>query len=192
MNNATCIPVHAFSARSQQGMSLVELMVAVTVFSIGILAVANLQISGIRHTQMAALRVEATLAAHAMIEEMRANRLARTDHSFPYQSYAAEDDPTSISASTTCYQDNSDCSSDEIANLSLKRWLEGLADNLPEGRGIVCQDNSPGDATESDWGCSRPSSRYVVKVGWREQNPPGSNERRSWQFVEVEVEIDAL
>lgn len=192
MHNAVRIPSRAFPAHRQHGMSLVELMVAVTVFSIGMLAVANLQISGIRHTAMAALRVEATLAAHAIIEEMRANKAARLEHADPYQTYLGVDDPAAISVAATCYADDADCSSDQISQLRLKSWLLKVEDNLPSGKGIVCADDSPGDATNSDWGCSGGGSRYVVKVGWRERNVPGSNTVWSWQFVEVEVEVGSL
>ena len=189
------IPPGAFPARRQHGMSLVELMVAVSVFSIGMLAVASLQISGLRHTQMAAYRVDATLAAHALIEEMRANQLNK-DQSTPYnhyRGYTTANSSSDISAADVgCYADDTDCTHDAIAALNAKRWLEGLEDNLFNGRGIVCYDSTPNDATQSDWNCDDSSERLVVKVGWNEQNPPGSNRRRSWQFVEVEVELDSL
>ena len=188
------IPPGAFPARRQHGMSLVELMVAVSVFSIGMLAVASLQISGLRHTQMAAYRVDATLAAHALIEEMRANRL-NGDQRHPYRHYrnhTREDSSGDISADVDCYADDTDCTHDAIAALNAKRWLEGLEDNLFDGRGIVCYDSTPNDATQSDWNCDGSGERLVVKVGWNEQNPPGSNRRRSWQFVEVEAELDSL
>ncbi len=58
---------------TQQGMSLLEVMIAVLVLGIGLLGVAALQSSGVRNVQSAHERTVATLVAHSLGENMRAN-----------------------------------------------------------------------------------------------------------------------
>jgi len=59
--------------RQQAGLSLVEVLVAVVLLSIGLLGLAGLQASGIRVGQSSTHRSQAAQLAHDMIERMRAN-----------------------------------------------------------------------------------------------------------------------
>lgn len=176
--------------RRQQGMTLVEVMVAVTVFSVGLLAVASLQISGLRHTQIASQRMEATLAAISMVENMRANKHARAGN---FQHYRGQDRPSAVTDRTACLDDGTDCSSQEIAEFHLRRWLERVDGRLYRGRGQVCVDASPNDLVRTsskvvDWACDGVGDTLVVKLSWREINPPGSQDRFSWESLEMPVE----
>ncbi len=58
---------------SQRGFSLVEVLVAVVLLSIGLLGLAKLQFWGVRHTGSAYFRTQATQIANEMVERMRAN-----------------------------------------------------------------------------------------------------------------------
>jgi type IV pilus assembly protein PilV len=58
------------------GFSLVEVLVAVLVLSIGLLGLAALQIAGVRANDSAQLRTEATLAASDIADRMRADPAA--------------------------------------------------------------------------------------------------------------------
>lgn len=58
------------------GFSLVEVLVAVLVLSIGLLGLAALQIAGVRANDSAQLRTEATLAAYDVADRLRANPTA--------------------------------------------------------------------------------------------------------------------
>ncbi|QBL10202.1 type IV pilus modification protein PilV [Rheinheimera sp. D18] len=61
------------SLKTQRGVSLLEVMIAVLVLGIGLLGVAALQSSGVRNVQSAHERTVATLVAHSLGENMRAN-----------------------------------------------------------------------------------------------------------------------
>jgi len=56
-----------------RGFSLVEVLVAVVLLSIGLLGLAKLQFWGVRHTGSAYFRTQATQIANEMVERMRAN-----------------------------------------------------------------------------------------------------------------------
>ncbi|MDX1678497.1 type IV pilus modification protein PilV [Arsukibacterium sp.] len=62
--------------KSQRGFSLLEVMIAVLVLGIGLLGTAALQSSGVRNVQSAHERTVATLVAHSLGENMRANAAA--------------------------------------------------------------------------------------------------------------------
>ena len=55
------------------GFSLVEVLVAVVLLSIGLLGLAKLQFWGVRHTGSAYFRTQATQIANEMVERLRAN-----------------------------------------------------------------------------------------------------------------------
>ena len=75
---------HHFSKQNaiackQQGFSMVELLVAMLIFSIGLLGIASLQVTGMRMTRDAELIGQASLLASTMAEKIRSNASAIND-----------------------------------------------------------------------------------------------------------------
>lgn len=62
--------------RQSRGFTLVEMLIALIVLSIGLLGVAALQISSLRSNGSAASRSQATLLAYEIVDRMRANQVA--------------------------------------------------------------------------------------------------------------------
>jgi type IV pilus assembly protein PilV len=60
----------AFSKSTQQGVVLIEAMVAILIFSLGVLAVAGLQASMIKNTSDSKYRADASYYAQQMIGQM--------------------------------------------------------------------------------------------------------------------------
>lgn len=65
-----------FGCRASAGFSLVEVLVALVILSIGLLGLAGLQTRGVRDNHGAYLRTQATLSAKDLVDRMRANRSA--------------------------------------------------------------------------------------------------------------------
>ena len=61
------------SRNKQHGFTLLEVMIALLVLSIGLLGLAALQTTGLRSNQMATMRTLATQIAYDMTDRMRAN-----------------------------------------------------------------------------------------------------------------------
>jgi type IV pilus assembly protein PilV len=60
-------------ANKQHGFSMIELLVALLIFSIGLLGIASLQVTGMRMTRDAELMGRASLYVSSMAERIRAN-----------------------------------------------------------------------------------------------------------------------
>jgi type IV pilus assembly protein PilV len=64
------------SRKSAAGFTLVEVLVALVVLSIGLLGIASLQVSSLRWNHGASKRSQATLLAYDILDRMRANPIA--------------------------------------------------------------------------------------------------------------------
>ncbi len=149
-----------------EGFTLLEVLIAMLVFAIGLLGVAGLQAAGMRFVQGSQFRGVALAQAESMVERMRANPravIAGDYHMGTRQTNAAKD----------C--DIVACSPAELANFDLVVWEQGTAEDtsgantsvLPQGTGLVCR----GEA-RADWTCETLSDTkpfYTVNLRWVER-----------------------
>ncbi|HFA60255.1 MAG TPA: type IV pilus modification protein PilV [Rhodospirillales bacterium] len=103
--------------RTHTGVSLVEVLVALLVLSIGLLGLANLQLTAIRNAHSAHMRSQASILAQDILDRIRANRANATAYNIALSDAA----PTGAS----------------VAEKDLKAWLDSLASSLPQGDGAV-------------------------------------------------------
>ena len=122
----------------QKGLSLIEVMIALAVFSFGLLALAALMASGLKYNTSALHRSYATSQAYDMADRLRATRQGLVDGVY-----------NSLSASSTvlnCGRFGSDsvinCDSGEMAQYDVSDWNNANADLLPEGTGTVSLESS--------------------------------------------------
>jgi type IV pilus assembly protein PilV len=66
------------SKAKQRGVSLLEVLIAVLVLSIGLLGLAALQTQALKNAESSLQRTQATILAYAMLDALRANRNAAT------------------------------------------------------------------------------------------------------------------
>lgn len=148
-----------------QGFSLIEVLVAVLVFSLGILGFISLQIKSIQAGQVAYYRSQATNLASDIIERVRANSTVAA-------SYAGTD--TAV-VSSCDVSDAAGCSPSDMVNSDLNGWQFLLSNNLPSGLGIVCLDSTPYDGTPTAPLCDGVGSSYVAKIWWDESKTGNKN-----------------
>ena len=101
------------------GFSLLEVLVALVVLSIGLLGLAALQITGLKNNQSAYYRTSATVMAYDMADRMRLNRTVA--QSGGYNLAIADNAPGGTSLADT----------DRID------WLNNIAAALPVGDGAI-------------------------------------------------------
>jgi len=116
------------SLKNNRGFTLVEVLVAVVILSIGLLAVAGMQTTSLRGGNNALYRSQAVLGAEDILDRMRANRAAALNGAYDIALTASA--PTSPAT---------------LANEDLAEWKNTLAINLPSGDGSV--DVAAGEAT---------------------------------------------
>ncbi len=65
---------HLSKKHRSRGFTLLEVLVAMVVLSVGLLGLSGLQTSSLRNNHSAFLRSQATLVSNDIIDRMRANR----------------------------------------------------------------------------------------------------------------------
>lgn len=109
-----------------QGFSLVEVLVALLVLSIGLLGLAALQTTSLQYNTGSYLRTQATFLAYDIIDRMRANSAAVVD-----ADGTGYDQPTSTAISFTVNCGVSSCTSAEMANYDVRKWYDRAVVALP-------------------------------------------------------------
>lgn len=103
----------------RRGFSLIEVMIALLVTSVGLLGLAALQVSAMKYNHNAYLRSQATYLAKDMAERMRANRTAALGGEYDLAFGAAAP------------------GSGSLANDDVSAWVGNVGNALPGGQGAV-------------------------------------------------------
>lgn len=158
---------------SQSGFTLMEVLIAVLVLSVGLLGLAGLQARSLRENHSAMLRSQATILAYGMADRMRANYESATVH-FSDGYY---NNPTPAN-NTACYTSGStSCTSQVLAAYDVYQWQAELAKYLPNGQGVICIDSTPDDGTSAsnpkcDGSATGGVDLYAIKVWWTDSRNP--------------------
>jgi type IV pilus assembly protein PilV len=128
----------------QGGFTLLEVLIALLVLSIGLLGLAALQTTGLRSNQMASMRTLATQFAYEITDRMRANPDGVGDSEYVITTAQA---PAATSATGTALND-------------LTAWRNNVA-RLPNGTSSISQCD-----TGTVPAC--PQLTHVVTVFWDE------------------------
>lgn len=102
-----------------KGLTLIEVLVAVLILSIGLLGLAGLQTLSLRSNHSAYLRSQATILAYDIADRMRANRQPALSGSY---NIALKSTPATGSS---------------IAAIDLQEWKLALGALLPSGDGSI-------------------------------------------------------
>jgi type IV pilus modification protein PilV len=133
------------SIQTTRGATLLEVMIALMIFSIGMLGLAALQVTGLRETGNSEKRTQATLVANDIIERMRSNITATTAGDYAAVNYAAIDCATP--PATYCEDDESSaataCSTTQMATFDAQLVYCQANKRLPSGSlSVACTDNA--------------------------------------------------
>ena len=156
--------------RRNQGFTLIEVLIAIVIFSIGLLGIASLQIAGMRFTHGSQLRSVATLKAETMADLMRANE-------FGVRNGFYNMGPTAMPTSFPTDCSTTVCAAQARATFDLVTWnqttggqpLQANSQVLPQGVGMVCRDSTPNDGTPGAWACDGLGNVFAIKIQWQER-----------------------
>lgn len=127
MNRRTSNYLSRFRLRRSEGLTLIEVLVALIVLSVGILGLATLQTASLTFNTSASQRTQATILAYDMADKMRANRQAALagDYDIAFQNPPPAC-AAPIAAGTVAAQD-------------ISSWRMALACRLPQATGSIAR-----------------------------------------------------
>ena len=132
----------------QKGLTLIEVMIALAVFSFGLLALAALMASGLKYNTSALHRSYATSQAYDMADRMRANRIGLAH----YNSLSG------IGIDPDCFETKTEtetgCTPKEMAQYDAWQWNRDNLRLLPEGTGTISLESSHPDI-------------YAITISWK-------------------------
>lgn len=144
----------------QRGVSLIEVLVAIAIFSVGVLGIALMQIKGSQFSKQAGARTVAVLQARSLADAMRANPAGvyglagnTGDLSGSYYKY----DGTAAPDSSSC----ADVACKQAAN-DLNNWLTELKAGTATPVASVQPNPNAGTLT--------------IKVSWKAMSPGVTND----------------
>lgn len=117
-----------------QGFTLLEVMVALLVLSIGLLGLAMLQATNLQFNTDAYTRTQATLFAYDIIDRMRANPTGTTNNLYKVLNnteYDAKKAAYGTCIGSGCNCDASACDYTNLATYDLGKWYEMHDKYLP-------------------------------------------------------------
>ncbi|MBI4755379.1 MAG: type IV pilus modification protein PilV [Betaproteobacteria bacterium] len=157
------------STNRQRGISLIEILVAIVILSIGLLGVAGLQLMSIKGVGSSAARTTAAQLAGDMIERIRSNLAAPENGAPDYLNAALY---TTSGSAVDCF--TVACNAADAVRSQARQWMQKLAVALPSGSGIVCRDSTPNDGVPGATACDNVATApYVVKVWWDDRQRSG-------------------
>ncbi len=167
----------AFTRRSEQGFTLIEVMIAVLVLSIGLLGLAGLQVTALQNNQGSFMRSQATALAYDLADRMRANVLGTISGNY---------NPADAAVTANCAT-TTGCSPQEMAQTDLQDWLTSITTYLPLGEGFVCIDSTPSDgANATNPACDGVGTQFAIKIWW-DENKDGAITTTATNMERLEI-----
>lgn len=149
----------------RNGFTLLEVLIALLVFSLGLLGMAGLLAVSVRTNHGAYLRTQATFLAQSMADRMRANMLGVWNLAYN----GTYDSTTTGNSGTTCLGATS-CGWAAVAARDQMIWSNQLASFLPNPSAtITC--TTTGTAPTADLLVERPpyNGQCTIAMSWNER-----------------------
>ncbi len=158
------MPIRSLAYKIQKGVTLIEVLVALLVLSIGLLGVASLQLYGLRYNQSAYLRSQATILAYDIVDRMRTNNNGSA--SGFYDSISTN----SLPADPACISTTTGCNNQELANHDIREWGSYFTQTIPMLPSSVGTVSKAGDT-------------FTVTITWTELEKTGTvNQSLNYKF----------
>lgn len=138
-----------------RGFTMLEVLIALFVLSLGLLGLAALQATSLALNTDSYLRTQATFFAYDILDRMRANPVGVSSGAYDVTTTAAA--ATKASSSVTCDGDGNACDSSTLALSDLGDWYRRMDQVLP-------------GATSSRATITRVDTFVTVVITWTEHD----------------------
>ena len=139
---------HLPRRRSLGGFTLVEVLIALIIMSVGMLGIASLYVQSMQAGRTSLFRHNAVTLAGDVADRIRANRTAGATYENP------------VGADRNCIAAGANCSADDMAMHDILIWQQQAQDTLPNGSVIIVFNNVVTPPT------------YTIQVTWDEPGVP--------------------
>ena len=147
--------------RKQRGSTLIEILVALLVLSIGLLGLASLQSNGLKFNHSAYLRTQSAVLMYDIIDSMRANGL--------------------IARGTNCYvvalTKSATTGCNTVAEADVNQWKSSIANQMPSGDGVITKKAGAAGTV------------YTVTVQWEDRDDPDNPGQAITKSFSMDTEI---
>jgi type IV pilus assembly protein PilV len=172
--NVTAWTNSSAAAIPQRGFSLIEVLIALLVLSVGLLGLAMLQIQGFRFNTNSYQRTQATMLANDIIDRIRANK-AGSDAGAYCLTITAPADPcgtTIVPGANNCGSAGGCTTIQDLAHYDITSWYDLQAKYLAN--------SGPGAVVSSIMRRSGPAGpsgttsifTYTITINWMERDLP--------------------
>lgn len=144
MKKNSAIDIKEIRTRRQRGFSLIEVLIALIIMSVGMLGIASLYVQSMQAGRTSLFRHHAVTLAGDVADRIRANRTAGVVY----------EDPDG--ANNNCIAAGVDCTAAQMAMHDILIWQQQATDTLPNGAVNVTFN---GGVTPSE---------YTIQVNWDE------------------------
>lgn len=115
--------IRSASMRGARGVSLIEVLVAIVIFSLGLLGLALMQLKGSTFTKEAGARTMAVLQARSLTDRMQANPAGLVE-------YATASSTGGIPTMVDC--SGAPCTANQVADNDVAEWLNQIKATAPQ------------------------------------------------------------
>jgi type IV pilus assembly protein PilV len=156
-----------------RGFTMIEILVALLVFAVGVLGAGALQLANFNNNKSNFYRSQAIILAQEIIDQMRVNPNAARNGS---QFDDINTDNLNVS-NPDCQTSSDGCSPDDLAQMSLFNWQNNLLNS-----GVFPLEGTRGTI-------SRDGNAFTVTISWDDQAWDGSTGRKATEESSYSVTV---
>lgn len=155
--------------KSISGFTMIEMLIAIIVLSIGLIGIAALQARGQQFNYVAYVRTQASFLAYDIMDRMRLNQKVHVSDNEDIPSIYSSQLETAKTLKPSDLNPNCDdsvCSAQELAKYDLVNWFQSIKSSLPEGN--------------AEMTLSGDTLRVTIK--WQEGRSSKDETRQEWVY----------
>lgn len=131
------------NTKSQNGFTLLEVMIAMVIFAVGLLGLAGMQSIAFQNEHSSYSRSQAILLAYEMADRIKANAPGSPAYIIPSNTLTV----AGYTGPTMCT--NADCTITDMVRYDMGLWKASLASLLPSGLGSISRIVAAGNTTQT-------------------------------------------
>lgn len=139
--------ISKFNTRAERGFSLIEVLIALIIMSVGMLGIASLYVQSMQAGRTSLFRHNAVTLAGDVADRMRANPTGANAY-------------TGAGADNNCIDMGINCSNVQMAAQDILGWSQQAVDTLPNGAVAITFDNTVIPPV------------YTIAINWDEPGQP--------------------